>query len=108
MDKFITEMSGLISNSLVVGLVPQEHTTVKEQVYHVNTITNNTSTSLNKTPESSCTLSFRCRLLCLRNLRRSRRLETASWREETVLSSDPNPTVRNSLRAQELQRMYGL
>ena len=28
-----------------------------------------------------------------RNLRRSRRLETISWREETVLSSDKNPTV---------------
>ena len=58
-------MSGRISNSLVFGSVPQENTTVKEQVYHVNTITNNASTSLNKTPESICTLSFRCRLLCL-------------------------------------------
>ena len=58
-------MSGRISNSLVVGSVPQENTTVKEQVYSVNTIKNNTSTSLNKTPKSICTLSFRCRLLSL-------------------------------------------
>ena len=58
-------MSGRISNSLVVGSVAQENTTVKEQVYNVNTVTNSTSTSLNKTPESICTLRFRCRLLSL-------------------------------------------
>ena len=44
-DKFITEMSGRISSSLVVGSVSQVTTTVKEKVYHVNTITNNTRTS---------------------------------------------------------------
>ena len=43
-----------------------------------------------------------------RNLLRSRRLETISWREATVLSSDSNPTVWNNMRAQVLQRMYGL